>query len=183
MAKKILFITGSIRQKSFNRQLAAKISSLIGDRAETSQLEYADIPYMNQDAEFPEPEAIARVRKAVSEADGVWICTPEYNAAVPGVLKNLLDWLSRPLVLNDPERRTAISGKKAAICGADGNNQTKDSRAALKSVLEFMSVEVIGDTGTGIALTPNEWASDELHLSDENTALLEKQIDLFLSNL
>lgn len=181
MAKKILFITGSIRKNSFNRQLATEIGNIIGDRAETAHLEFADIPYMNQDKEFPEPEAIARVRKEVTEADGIWFCTPEYNAAVPGVLKNLLDWLSRPLILNDPDRHTAIGGKKATISGAGGNNQTKGSRAGLKDVLEFMSVEVIGDTGAGIALTPDEWGSDKLNLSDENIALLKKQADEFLA--
>lgn len=179
MAKKILFITGSIRKNSFNRQLATEIGKIIGDCAKTLHLEYAGIPYMNQDTEFPEPEAVARVRKEVVEVDGIWFCTPEYNAAVPGILKNLLDWLSRPLILNDPKRHTAIGRKKATISGAGGNNQTKDSRANLKDILEFMSVEVIGGTGTGIALTLDERGSNKLDLSDENIALLKKQANVF----
>lgn len=50
---------------------------------------------MNEDIEFPAPEAVKRVREAVKAADGLWFFTPEYNHSYPGVLKNLIDWLSR----------------------------------------------------------------------------------------
>ena len=52
---------------------------------------------MNQDIEHPAPEAVMRVREAVREADGLWLFSPEYNHAIPGPLKNLIDWLSRPV--------------------------------------------------------------------------------------
>ena len=111
--KKVLMIVGSMRKKSFNRQLAAIAAELLRGKAEVSFLEYADIPYMNQDIEFPVPEEIARVREEVSRADGIWIITPEYNYSYPGVLKNLLDWLSRPTRMGAPRTETAIAGKKS----------------------------------------------------------------------
>ena len=95
MKPKILAIVGSLRKASYNRQLAEKAKELIADNAEFEILEYADIPYMNQDIEFPAPEEILRVRAQVKQADGIWFFTPEYNHSIPGVLKNLIDWLSR----------------------------------------------------------------------------------------
>ena len=95
--KRIVMIVGSLRKESFNRKVAEYIESLIGSRAEVSYLEYGDIPYMDQDTEYPAPSSIERVRKEVGEADGIWFLTPEYNYSYPGVLKNLLDWLSRPV--------------------------------------------------------------------------------------
>ena len=55
---KVLFIIGSLRKGSFNRQMAREAEKIIGDRAEVSYLEYSDLPYMNQDIEFPAPEIV-----------------------------------------------------------------------------------------------------------------------------
>ena len=96
--KKILFIIGSLRAKSFNRQVANEAKEIIGNRAEVLELDYSDLPLLNQDIEQPEPAAVVRIRKAVSEADALWIFTPEYNLSYPGHLKNLLDWMSRPVI-------------------------------------------------------------------------------------
>lgn len=79
MAKKVLLVVGSLRKNSFNRQLAQEIEKLINDRAEVSYLSYSDLPYMNQDIEFPAPKEVERVRREVESADGVWFITPEYN--------------------------------------------------------------------------------------------------------
>ena len=96
--KKIVFIVGSLRKNSFNKSLAEAAAEIIGERASISFLDYSDIPYMNQDIEYPAPEAIQRIREEIIDADGIWIFSPEYNFNIPGVLKNLLDWLSRPLI-------------------------------------------------------------------------------------
>ena len=77
--KKILFIIGSLRAKSFNRQVANVAKELIGSSAEVQELDYSDLPLLNQDIEQPEPAVVARIRKAVAEADGLWIFTPEYK--------------------------------------------------------------------------------------------------------
>ena len=127
MARKILMIVGSMREQSFNRQLAQKAGELLGRRAEVTYLEYSDLPYMNQDIEFPTPEAVLRVREAVDKADGIWFVTPEYNFSYPGVLKNLLDWLSRPLKPRDFQSRTSMSGKKATISGVGGKSAASGS--------------------------------------------------------
>ena len=110
--KKILFIIGSLRKESFNRQLALEAEKMIGTQAEVTYLDYSDVPLINQDIEFPEPEAVGRLRATVKEADGIWVFSPEYNFSYPGHVKNLFDWLSRPLVAGDYETPTVINGKK-----------------------------------------------------------------------
>ncbi|MDD7536882.1 MAG: NADPH-dependent FMN reductase, partial [Bullifex sp.] len=94
--KKILFIVGSARKGSFNRQLAGQAEKLLEGRAEVAYLDYSSIPLMDQDIEYPAPSEIERVRKACIEADALWFFTPEYNHSYPGAVKNLIDWLSRP---------------------------------------------------------------------------------------
>lgn len=110
---RILMIVGSLRKQSFNHQLAREIERIIGDRAEVTFLDWGDVPLMNQDIEWPAPEAVQRVRDAVLAADGLWFFSPEYNYQIPGGLKNLLDWLSRPLDEHDrtsrpPSRASAL---------------------------------------------------------------------------
>ena len=116
--KKILFIIGSLRAKSFNRQVANLAKEMIGNRAEVQELDYSDLPLLNQDIEQPELEVVARIRKEIAEADGLWIFTPEYNMSYPGHLKNLLDWLSRPVKFMDYGTPTCINSKRVAISGA-----------------------------------------------------------------
>ena len=82
----VLLIAGSLRKQSLNRQLAEQAAAVIGDRAHTELLEWADVPVFNQDIEFPAPQPVTRVRKAVKEADALWVVTPEYNHGVPGPL-------------------------------------------------------------------------------------------------
>ena len=69
--KKVLFIIGSYREKSFNRQMANVAKEIIGNRAVIEELDYSDLPLLNQDIEQPEPVAVARIRKAVAEADAL----------------------------------------------------------------------------------------------------------------
>lgn len=80
---KILAIVGSLRKESYNRQLALAAKEILGDRVDFTLLEYQDIPLMNQDIEYPAPEAVKRVREEVKSADGIWFFTPEYNHFFP----------------------------------------------------------------------------------------------------
>ena len=94
--KSILFIVGSTRRNSFNRQLAALAERLLEGRAQVGYLTFDRLPFFNQDIEFPPPQAVTHAREMVGRADGLWFFTPEYNASYPGYLKNLVDWLSTP---------------------------------------------------------------------------------------
>ncbi|MBQ4505365.1 MAG: NAD(P)H-dependent oxidoreductase, partial [Firmicutes bacterium] len=121
--KRILMIIGSLRSDSFNKQLADVVTEMMAGIAEVSVLEYSDLPLMNQDMEYPAPEAVSRVRHAVNAADGIWIFSPEYIYQIPGVLKNLLDWLSRPMDPNDRNRDTVVvKGKYVTISSVAGGS-------------------------------------------------------------
>lgn len=177
--KSILFIIGSLRAKSFNRQLANMAKEIIGDRAEVSELDYSDLPLINQDLEQPEPAAVARIRKTVSEADALWVFTPEYNFSYPGHIKNLFDWLSRPVKPMDYATPTCINGKLVAISGAGGKAATVNCRTKLTELLTFIKAEVLPEQ-TGIAVPAEAWGTDVLTLTEEQLAQLKRQADALL---
>ena len=104
-------------------------------------LEYSDVPMMNEDIEFPPPEPVQRVRQVIASADGVWFFTPEYNHFFPGVLKNLIDWLSRPV---DSDGTQVLSGKPAAISGASlGMSGTGLAQDHLVTLISFLNMKVM----------------------------------------
>lgn len=177
--KRILFIVGSLREGSFNRQLAREAEQMIGARAEVTYLDYKDVPLINQDIEFPEPEAVCRLRATVKEADGIWVFTPEYNFSYPGHVKNLFDWLSRPVVANDYETPTVINGKKVALSGAGGKMATAKCREKLTELLTFLKADVM-EPQTGIALNVEAWTEGLMILSDEQKVALKNQVEAFL---
>ena len=181
--KHILMIVGSLRKGSFNRQLAQEIEAILADRADVTYLEYSDLPYMNQDIEFPAPESVARVRAALQAADGIWICTPEYNYNIPGVLKNLLDWLSRPLEANNWELGSAAKGKPVTISGVAGKSAAAGVRKSLKGLLEIMSMNVVAGEGTGISFDASAFQTGVLSIPAAAQNALEEQAEQFLSAL
>ena len=181
--KKILMIVGSLRKQSFNRQLAQKIEGILGDRASVTYLEFQNLPYLDQDIEFPAPESVARVRSAVQEADGIWICTPEYNYQIPGGLKNLLDWLSRPLEENNWKLGSAVKSKPVTISGVAGKSAAAGVRKALSSLLTMMSMNLVAGEGNGISFDASAFQTGVLSIPEPALALLEAQAEQFLSAL
>lgn len=112
----MLAIPGSLRAGSYNRALLA---AAVGEAPENLTVElYQDlstIPLFDEDVEHATPggpEAVRLLRSRIASADGVLIATPEYNQSLPGVLKNAIDWLSRPA----PEE--VLAGKPVAVIGA-----------------------------------------------------------------
>ena len=177
--KNILFIVGSLRKQSFNRQLAAMAEKMLVNKFNIQYLEFEDVPFMDQDLEANTPAPVARVRKEILAADGIWIFTPEYNYSYPGLLKNLLDWLSRPMDISDFTNPTAVVGKKVTVSGAGGNNKTASCRAKLNELLEFMKMQVMTEPQTGIALGIEAWTKGEFNLTDEQVAMLKEQAEKF----
>ena len=177
--KKILFIIGSLREKSFNRQLAKEAIQIIGSRAQVTELDYSDLPLLNQDIEQPEPAAVARIRQTVAAADALWFFTPEYNFSYPGHVKNLLDWLSRPVIPMDYATPTCINGKRVALSGAGGKAATANCRAKLTELLTFIKADVLSEQ-TGVALAAESWSSDVLMLTQEQKEQLKLQANALL---
>lgn len=175
---KIVAIVGSLRKDSLNRQLALKAGELISDRADFEILDYADVPMMNEDIEFPAPAAVARVREKIKSADGVWFFTPEYNHFFPGVLKNLIDWLSRPV---SDDEGNVLERVPAAISGISlGMGGTGIAQDHLVTLISFLNMDVMN--------SPRLTIPNAMKLIDESGKLslggsypfLEKQANAFV---
>lgn len=178
---KILAIAGSLRTKSYNLQLAQAAQTMLTrshPEIEFSILEWADVPLLNQDEEFPAPEAVSRVREEVKSADGIWIFTPEYNHSYPGVLKNLLDWLSRPI---SQDKGQVLSGKPVAFCGASiGVSGTAHAHEHLIPLLSFVNMKIMNTPRPGIPhITEQTNDLGELQLSS-SAPYLERQGEAFI---
>jgi chromate reductase len=136
----ILAISGSLRRDSHNTALLRAAEELLepGDTLELWE-ELREVPPFDQDLEDePAPSAVASLRAAVERADAVLIATPEYNHSVPGVLKNALDWASRPHASN------VFRGKPVAVVGSSvGLFGAVWAQAELRKVLGAMGARVV----------------------------------------
>ena len=140
---KILGIAGSLRVKSFNRALLAHAAKTAPAGMTIEIFDLKPIPMFDQDVEAKGyPEAVAKLHAAVGAADGVLLCTPEYNSGMPGVLKNALDWMSRP-----PGKATC-TGKPVAVMGTTpGGGGTGRVQITMPPVLQGMGMlQLVGAT-------------------------------------
>lgn len=179
--KKLLFVVGSLRAGSFNRVLAEYAATQVAGEAEVEFLDYTDVPFMNQDIEFPAPEVVTRVRQAVEAADGVWIFTPEYNFNFPAALKNLLDWLSRPVVAGDYKTPLPLAGKPVTVSGAGGKNATAGVRKNVFDLLTYLKAQVVGGEGQGFVLPGAVWGGAPYEIPAEDRARLDAQAQELLA--
>lgn len=108
----ILGIAGSLREQSCNLMLLKAAQELLPTEAHLEIHDLRDLPLYNQEIEQPLPQSVARLKAAIKRSDAILFATPEYNYSIPGVLKNAIDWASRP------NGDSAWSRKPAAIIGA-----------------------------------------------------------------
>jgi len=179
--KNIIFVVGSTRKNSFNLQLAKIVEEKLKEKVCVSYLNFSQVPFFNQDTEFPTPQSVSDVRKVISNSDGLWIFSPEYNQSYPGYLKNLLDWLSRPIEQNNYASGNVIKGKKITISGVSGKSAAANSRKKLSELLIYLQTDLCYGEGVGIALDGKAFSTDILTISSESNEKLTKQIDFFLN--
>jgi chromate reductase, NAD(P)H dehydrogenase (quinone) len=147
----VLAISGSLRRDSYNTKLLRAAEELLPDDVELELYEgLKEVPpYDEDDDGHPAPAPVAALRQAVADADAVLIATPEYNASIPGQLKNALDWVSRPIATN------TLRNKPVAVVGAStGAFGAVWSQAELRKVLATIGARVVeGDVAVGHAPT------------------------------
>ena len=173
MSKKVLFIVGSLREGSFNHQMALETEKALAGKAEVSYLDYSAIPLFSQDLEVPTLPAVAAVREAVQAADAIWIFSPVYNFSIPGTVKNLLDWLSRAIDLSDTRGASALQDKIVTVSSV-ANAGHDQLFAIYKDLLPFIRTQVVGDF-TAARVNDSAWADGQLVLEDSVTASLKQQ--------
>lgn len=177
--KKILIIIGSLRKNSLNKQLAEQAVKILDNRVKTEVLDYADMPLMNPDIEFPVPKAVQEVRDAVKNADGIWIFFPEYNYSYPGVLKNLLDWISRPVEEGAPRATAVSSGKPVTYSSVTGSSGGAKAFEKMYDLLKKIHMDIMTDHVFGIS--DPEVENGRMVLTDDMREKLTEQADEFLA--
>lgn len=178
---KILAIAGSLRKESYNLQLAQSAQNLVhklDPSIEFNILDWSEVPLFNQDIEFPTPKSVSHARKAVLEADGIWFFTPEYNHSIPGVLKNLIDWLSRPV---SSDQKQVLIDKPAALSGASiAMGGTAESQDALASLLSFLGMHIMGIPRLVIAHVSEQSDEEGRLVLGRSLAYLEREAKAYI---
>ncbi|HEX7176273.1 MAG TPA: NAD(P)H-dependent oxidoreductase [Pyrinomonadaceae bacterium] len=132
---RILGIAGSLRRESYNRAALRAATELAPEGATIETFELDGIPGFNQDEEQNPPAQVTELKRRIREADAILIVTPEYNYSIPGVLKNAIDWASRPY------GDSAWNGKPAAIMGASvGSIATARAQYHLRQMMVFLNM-------------------------------------------
>jgi chromate reductase, NAD(P)H dehydrogenase (quinone) len=161
----ILAVPGSLREASFNAAIARAVADLAPDGVGVALYEgLRMLPPYDADADGEETAAAVHdLRERIAAADAVLFVTPEYNGSIPGVLKNAIDWASRP------HRESALWGKTAAIAGATtGSYGAVWALADLRRVLGIAGARVI-DTEVSVSQAHTR-VDAEGRLSDPTTA-------------
>ena len=171
----ILAISGSLRDRSYNTQLLRAAAELLPPDVEFEQWDGLKSvpPYDEDDDVQPAPAGVASLREAIAGADAVLFATPEYNWSIPGVLKNAIDWVSRPLASNP------LRNKHVAVIGAStGAFGAVWSQAELRKVLSATGARVLSNE---VAVGHAQARFDDAgRLVDEE---LREQLDALLAAL
>lgn len=141
MSKVVLAFSGSLRKESFSTKLLKAFGEQAPSGIEFRVADISTLPIYNQDDELPEPDFLLELKAQVKPADGVLFVTPEYNRSIPPVLKNALDWVSRPQV---PPGTGPWAGKAAAIAGVSPYSLGAVSAVFhLRQVLTFLNMPAL----------------------------------------
>jgi chromate reductase len=161
---RIVGFAGSLRIGSYNRRLLEAAAAQTPEGMDVVMFDLAPIPLYNADQDGEtKPPAVEKFKAAITEADAVVIATPEYNHSIPGVLKNALDWASRPA------GRSPLAGKPIAVMGAArGQWGTIRGQAHLRDVLNA--------TKSHLLIKPEVLVPKVAQVFDENGRLADEAL-------
>jgi chromate reductase len=172
---KVAVIVGSNRRESINRMLAEALVRLAGDRVDARFIQIDDLPIYNADLETERPANVHRFTNEIADSGAVLVVMPEHNRSLPAVLKNAIDWGSKPTAAN------VWKGKVAAITGTSpGAIGTAVGQQHLRQILGILGALVVGGEAY-ISFKP-DLIDEDGGISDETTrAFLLQYVDNFLS--
>jgi len=163
----IAVIVGSLRKDSFNRKLALALDKLQHPALQLSLVKIDDIPLYNQDLDKNLPAAVFRLKEEIAAANAVLFVTPEYNRSIPGVLKNIIDWGTRPYPQN------VWAGKPMKVIGTSpGAIGTAVAQSHLRSIMVAIDAILFGQ--------PEVYLVYKEGLIDENFAITVEGTQKFL---
>ncbi len=163
-ALRVLGFAGSLRRASYNRALLRAAVELAPPELAIEVFDLDGIPAYNEDVEKAAlPEPVARFKQAIARADALLVATPEYNYGVPGLLKNAVDWASRP------PRGSPLGGKPVGIVGASpGNAGTARAQLQLRQAFVFTDSPVMPQPEV-LVFRAHEKFDAEGRIADEKT--------------
>ena len=166
----ILSFAGSLRKRSYNKALLCAAAELTPKDAKLEIFDIEGIPPFNQDLENRIPEKVKEFKEKIEAADAILIATPEYNYSVPGVLKNAIDWASRPPGDN------SFEGKPIAVMGTSpGRLGSARSQYHLRQILVSLNTHAINRPEV-IVTFANEKIDENGKVTDERTKELIKEL-------
>lgn len=160
----ILGLSGSLRSASYNSAALRACADLLPPGVTLSSFDLAAIPLYNEDVRVQGlPEPVQQLRAQIGAADALLIATPEYNYSIPGVLKNAIDWASRP-----PEQ--PFNGKPVALIGATpGGFGTSRAQYHLRQVFVYLNAHLLSQPEVFISAAPSKF-DEHGRLADAATA-------------
>jgi chromate reductase len=160
---KILGIAGSLREGSYNRAALRAAQQLVPEGSEIEIYDIEGFDGFNQDLESNPPAKVIEFKQKIREADAILFVTPEYNYSMPGVLKNAIDWASRPY------GDSAWNDKPAAIMGAaTGAGGTMRAQYHLRQSMVFLNMNPVNQPEVMITFAAKKF-DDAGNLTDDAT--------------
>ena len=173
---KIVGFAGSLRKESYNKAILRASAALVPPDAELYIFDLEGIPVFNQDLESSPPKRVREFKDRVKSADAILIATPEYNYSIPGVLKNAMDWASRPYPDN------SFKGKPVAIMSASGSTIGGErAQLALRQTFVYLDMHPVNKPEVIVTFVSQK-VDEKGNLTDEGTRqriteLLEALVD------
>ena len=152
---KIMVLIGSLSSNSLNKRFFEAVAALGGTSLEFTVFDIARLPFFSQDTENEPPASVVEMKRLAAASDGILIVTPEYNRSIPGVLKNALDWGSRPSGSN------VWAGKPTAVMGATtGGIGTFGAQQHLRNILAHLDMPTMNQPAVYFNATTGMMSAD-----------------------
>lgn len=166
----ILGIVGSLRKGSFNKSLMEAARECLPEGASLTVADIGGLPLFNQDLENDMPAPVKTLKRQVENADAILIATAEYNYSVPGVLKNAIDWASRPYGKN------SFNGKPVAVMGASiGMIGSARAQYHLRQMFVFLNMHPVNQPEVMVPFAADNFDS-EGRLTNDTTVRLVRDL-------
>ena len=172
MALYFLGISGSLRKGSYNTMLLKAALGVVPEGITTETADISDLPLYNEDLLISNyPASALRLKEQIRKADALVIATPEYNYSVPGVLKNAIDWVSRP------PKDSPFFNKPLAILGAStGFLGTARSQYHLRQICVGLNIQVLNRPEIMVGAAASKFDADGNFTDEAGKELVKKQM-------
>lgn len=175
---KIGYIVGSISSASINRQLAGAVAKLAPADVELTEVPISQLPFYTPDSEADFPQIASDFKNQISQNDGLIIYTPEYNNSIPGVLKNAIDWASRPWGQHSfAKLPVAVLGTSISPRGA------QNAQERLKDIVTFGDGNVLADPSLYLQFTEGLIDAEGNFTNEEVKAQVQQWLDATVAHV